>query len=639
MRMTIKAKLGAAIAVTIAAFGVLAYLSWDALSASKQAYDRTVTAGLAELDDLQLAKQHILELSRTNLSLLLSETVEEADRITAASDRLEAELAQVEIRLEQRLDALDGALLSEFRNSFEAYLKVNSQVVDRVYLAISERPQEAALAPDDAETETLVLVKAEGAVALQASVDALNRLLEASSSRLTVARTTVEGGFSWGSQRLLLLFALAALVVVATVFWSVGGLARGLAHALEASDRLSKGDIHKPVGQPSLPDDEAGDLTRSIERSVDYLRELATATKDIAEGNLEVEIRPRSESDALGNALRKMVAQIGDVVREAAQSAESVAEGANKLSRTAENLSLGASEQATTAQLASSAVEQMVSNIRQSSDNATQTEKIATQSADRAQESGDAVATALTAMRTIADKINIIQEIARQTDLLALNAAVEAARAGQHGKGFAVVASEVRKLAERSQLAAAEISQLSESTVSASQTAGSMLGTLVPEIQKTSDLVQEISSATRELNSGAGQINQAIHDLDQVIQRNAGAAEQSATTSEELALQSNTLKQVMNFFTVPSMGEPPEVNTPKSKPQGRKEAQKQAKPPQPKETPKPPAPLKRKAEDKLYSAAPDAVSAPVAKATAEPVTGVEIDLGDDVSDGDFERYS
>jgi len=195
-------------------------------------------------------------------------------------------------------------------------------------------------------------------------------------------------------------------------------------------------------------------------------------------------------------------------------------------------------------------VEEMTATIRQSTDNAVQTETIATQSAADAQSSGKAVGKAVEAMRTIAEKITIVQEIARQTDLLALNAAVEAARAGEHGKGFAVVASEVRKLAERSQQAAAEIGRLSSETVTVSAEAGRMLETLVPNIQRTADLVQEIAAASREQNIGAEQINGAIRDLDQVIQQNAAAAEQASATAATLAQQSSELQGMVSAFTL-----------------------------------------------------------------------------------------
>ena len=213
-------------------------------------------------------------------------------------------------------------------------------------------------------------------------------------------------------------------------------------------------------------------------------------------------------------------------------------------------MSQGASEQAAAAEEASASMEEMTANIRQNADNTDETEKIARKSAQDARESGEAVEQTVTAMRKIAEKIAIIEEIARQTDLLALNAAVEAARAGDNGKGFAVVASEVRKLAERSQRAAREISELSQVSVDVAERAGRMLTALMPDIRKTSELVQEISVSCNEQDSGADQINQAIQQQDQVIQQNASAAEEMASTAEELSSQAEQLQMHMAFFKV-----------------------------------------------------------------------------------------
>ena len=206
-------------------------------------------------------------------------------------------------------------------------------------------------------------------------------------------------------------------------------------------------------------------------------------------------------------------------------------------------------------------MEQMSANVRQSADNAGQTEQIAQQAAVDAGESGKAVDEAVSAMNDIAGKISIIEEIARQTNLLALNAAIEAARAGEHGKGFAVVASEVRKLAERSQRAAGEIGLLSSNTVSVAEQAGEKLNKLVPDIQKTAELVQEISVATREQDAGTGEINKALQQLDQVVQQAASSAQEMASASQELETQSNEQRRAMSFFNVRKKGEEKNANS------------------------------------------------------------------------------
>ncbi|MEH3108509.1 MAG: methyl-accepting chemotaxis protein [Agrobacterium cavarae] len=282
------------------------------------------------------------------------------------------------------------------------------------------------------------------------------------------------------------------------------------------------------------------------------LTRATTAVRKVAEGDLteNVQVNSRDEIGVLLTHVDDMVERLRGVVGDALAAADNVSSGSQELSSSSEQLSQGATEQASSAEEASASMEEMAANIKQNADNAAQTEKIARQSSKDAEASGEAVGRAVVAMRTIAEKISIVQEIARQTDLLALNAAVEAARAGEHGKGFAVVASEVRKLAERSQAAAAEISSLSGETVQVATEAGEMLNRLVPDIRKTAELVAEISAACREQDIGASQINEAIQQLDKVTQQNSGASEEVSATSEELAAQAEELQTSIAFFKV-----------------------------------------------------------------------------------------
>ena len=276
----------------------------------------------------------------------------------------------------------------------------------------------------------------------------------------------------------------------------------------------------------------------------------------VAAGDLtqRIDLDRKDELGQLAKEMNGMVEKLKDIVVTVKAASDNVAVGSQQMSSTAEEISQGATEQAASAEEVSSSMEEMVSNIKQNADNAQQTEKIALKTAEDAQDGGRAVSETVAAMKQIAGKISIIEEIARQTNLLALNAAIEAARAGEHGKGFAVVASEVRKLAERSQVAAREISTLSTSSVEVAEKAGEMLGRIVPDIQRTAELVSEINAASNEQNTGSDQINKAIQQLDQVIQQNASGTEEIASTSEELASQAQQLQETISFFNVGNSG-------------------------------------------------------------------------------------
>jgi len=373
-------------------------------------------------------------------------------------------------------------------------------------------------------------------------------------------------------------------------------------------DMIAKGDI-----PPEITDHYNGDfntIKNNLNALIAAMNEVTAAAQDIAGGNLTVTLRERSAQDKLMQALSAMVSGLTRTVSDIRSIAGEVAAASQSISTASVQVSKGASAQAAAAEEASSSMEEMVSNIKQNADNAGQTDKIANKSAKDAQESGKSVLEAVAAMKEIANKISIIEEIARQTNLLALNAAIEAARAGEHGKGFAVVAAEVRKLAERSQKAAGEINELSSTTLRVSEKSGEMLEKLVPDIQRTAELVQEISAASKEQDTGAEQINKALQQLEQVIQQNASAAEEMASTTEELTGQSEQLVSALSFFRT-GEEEQPSVRRPAAK-----------------------AAKARPAAASPATAKPNSHGAPGTK------HGVQLHMKDtrDEVDGEFERY-
>jgi methyl-accepting chemotaxis protein len=291
-------------------------------------------------------------------------------------------------------------------------------------------------------------------------------------------------------------------------------------------------------------------VTRIIKQQVGgEPREAAEIAQRVAGGDLTVDVRTaQGDTTSMMAAIREMVVKLSETIGQVRDNAVSLVGASDQLSATAQSLSQGASEQAASVEETSAAMEEMSASIAQNNENSKVTGDIATRSAKDAVEGGRAVKETVEAMKQIAKKIGIIDDIAYQTNLLALNAAIEAGRAGEHGKGFAVVAAEVRKLAERSQVAAEEISQLASGSVEMAEKAGGLLDTIVPSIQKTSDLVQEIAAASAEQNSGVGQINEALTQITQAVQQNAAASEELASTSEEVNAQAQELQTTVDFF-------------------------------------------------------------------------------------------
>jgi methyl-accepting chemotaxis protein len=331
---------------------------------------------------------------------------------------------------------------------------------------------------------------------------------------------------------------------------AVDAAARGQDAAYERSRTLAASIIALAV---LLAIGVAVVVTRSITQPVAVA---VLAAERIAKGDLRdsVEVTGDDEIGKLQRAMREMGEKLGQVIGEVRSGADALAGASAQVSATAQTLSQGTGEQAASVEETTSSLEEMSASITQNAENSRQTESMAKEGARNAEESGKSVGETVSAMRSIAEKISIIEEIAYQTNLLALNAAIEAARAGEHGKGFAVVATEVRKLAERSQKAAKEISSLAGSSVQVAERSGQLIVELVPAIRKTADLVQEVAAASAEQSAGVEQVSKAMGVVDQVTQRNASAAEELSSTAEEMASQAEALQQIMAFFLVKDHG-------------------------------------------------------------------------------------
>jgi methyl-accepting chemotaxis protein len=534
MRLTIKLKLAATFAVVIVVSAISMFIALQNLGSLDQSFNTAMDESVAKVLMAEAIDTATLELIRDERSIMLSTDTAEDKMLTA---RMDGEIATIKAKAQQIRDMsgeVGKRLVGDFLAAFSGYMTQHNEIV-----------RLAELGQND---QAYALAKGQADQAHQAMSEALGKVTARENATLAQAR--IDNGNLYDHSRLLLIGLLAGSIIVAVgaAVWIVMGISRGLSRVRMALDAVAIGDLDQKVAVTS--NDEIKDLIDTTNVMMENLRATAAIADEVANGDLTVEPKPLSDRDVLGLALQRMVERLREIIGEALASAQNLTAGSQELSATAEQLSQGATEQASSTEEASASMEEMAATIKQSADNASETEKIARQSAADAQSSGAAVGNAVEAMQTIAEKIMVVQEIARQTDLLALNAAVEAARAGEHGRGFAVVASEVRKLAERSQAAAEEISTLSGGTVKAAQSAGEMLTRLVPDIKRTAELVEEISAGAREQNAGAAQINTAIQQLDKVTQQNTSAAEQLSATSEELASQAEQLQTAISYFRI-----------------------------------------------------------------------------------------
>ncbi|MCC4594279.1 methyl-accepting chemotaxis protein [Xanthomonas campestris pv. phormiicola] len=452
---------------------------------------------LLGLSNLKEADINLMAAGRARANLQLASTAEERAKHAASLDRYTAQVVEHMDKARASFDdPASLAKLARFDQVWKTYLERRGKFVDSVMqLPLSEsNPQLAELSKSVRSSSD----------ELDALMSELGEVKEANASKANDATDEI---YSSGTKTMIAIIIGGVLLGVGLGFFISRSVTKPIGKAVDVANALAEGDLSMVIESTSK--DEAGQLLM---------------------------------------AMRRMVEKLQQVVGEVNASAQTLAGASEEVSATAQSLSQASTEQAAGVEETSASLEQMTASIGQNTENARITDGMAAQAARETVEGGEAVVATVSAMKQIAQKIGIIDDIAYQTNLLALNAAIEAARAGEHGKGFAVVAAEVRKLAERSQVAAQEIGEVAGSSVELAEKAGRLLETIVPSIKKTSDLVQEIAAASQEQSSGVAQINSAVVQLSQTTQQNATASEELAATAEEMSSQAEYLQQSMAFF-------------------------------------------------------------------------------------------
>jgi methyl-accepting chemotaxis protein len=534
-RLTVAQTLLVVPAVATLAFVLVAVLAPLALSSNARILDRIENGYFPALDLHRDLTETLAALQRSLQDSATAHEVSFLDEAEEATERFRELLARG-----AELDTVDQAQLRQLTAHFEDYVAI-------------ARPTTLRLIREDFGEDLTEQLES-----MQVAYNVLREDLETS---VGLSREGMESSFAEAranqktSDRVVLwIVALAIACVVALVLLTLHltrRITRPLSRAAEAAGRLAAGEVDAVEIAPdtSLPaDDEIGRLERAMATLVAYFQEMADLARAMAEGDFGREIEPRSEDDALGHAFAAMTDRLQDALSEVRMGAATLSSASSQVSATAQTLSDGTSEQAASVQEASSSLEEIASSIEQNATSSRKMEHLASEGAEQAETGRQAVRETVDAMRTITERIAIVEEIAYQTNLLALNAAIEAARAGEHGRGFAVVAAEVRKLSERSESAAKEIRRLAGSSVEVAERSNQRLDELVPSIHRVAELVREVTSASEEQAIVVGLIRSAMSQVDDVAQRTASAAEELSSTSQEMASQAWALDQRMGMF-------------------------------------------------------------------------------------------
>lgn len=454
--------------------------------------------------------------------------------------KTEAEMDAIKVQIENITKEYDKIIVTKegrrifdtFKTDYSKYIEENRKIIEQV------NNRQIA--------EAKVLLSGNSLTYYYSIADNLNKLVELSNTGSDEASVRVMKTYNSAFLFIIVIIAISVLVSIIVAFYIANIISKGIGKIKDAAQKFAIGDMAIDFDIDSK--DEIGKLADAFRDLAGTMATISENAKRISRGDLTVTIQKRSEKDELLGSLGEMVARINEIVGQITEAANNVAISSSEMSSTATELSQGANEQASAAEEISSSIEEMTTTIQQNSDNANQTENIAVTSSEGIGEVNKASLSSLEAIKQIVEKIKIINSIAEKTDILAINAAIEAARAGEHGKGFAVVAAEVRKLAETSQKAALEINQFSAGSLKITENTTLLMSKIIPDIQRTAQLVQEIAASSAEQTAGAEQISKAVEQLSQVTQQNSASAEELSSSSEELASQAEMLKETISFF-------------------------------------------------------------------------------------------
>lgn len=498
MKLTIKARLMLGFAILITLAGGIYFMANSNASSLNESLGSIVELNAKRLQLAMKIAEDIQFITKREKDLILTRDDQEGEEYI---NNIETRTEEMQSRLDQLRDISDQRgqeIIEEFTKNWAAYQKAYAKI-KKLNLVNT----------DSAVAASYEISSTEARTAATESITIITGIVKKNQTAMAEAAASADELYANGSRNMLIMLLVSVAIAITVSLWIIQSISKSIGVARDAIKRVAEGDLTVEITQVSR--DEIGELLEHF---------------------------------------KGMIAKLKDVLIFVVTASDNIAAASLQMSSTSQEMSQGTQEQAASAEEISSSMEQMVSNIQQNTDNAQQTEKTAIKASEDMQEGSRSVNLTIDSMKKIAEKIGIIGEISRQTNLLALNAAVEAARAGDHGKGFAVVAAEVRKLAERSQVAAAEINELSGSSVAIADKSGRLLEQIVPNIQNTAKLVQEIAAASMEQNSGADQVNNAIQEFNKVIQQNAAGAEEIASSSEELSSQAEHLKEAIAFFKI-----------------------------------------------------------------------------------------